>query len=429
MTENHDDLSHRDLETSDQPLDAANQSLSDALRASFSVLKGIMGVLVVLFLFSNVKGIESHEEAIVLRMGKLHQVVDHAGLVWALPFPIDEIIPFPTRKSNELLVRSHTFHRKKNEIGKPLSFISRGHQSGLHPTLDGALFTADAGLVHVQWKVTYKINDLESYITGIQGDGVDAAQNLLRVLVETTGVELATEFTADELIRTRFDEVQSEMRRRINLRLASLGSGMSVTMVEMFEPTPPIQVRDAFDQTQRAENTKEQLIQRAEKTRNQILNGVAGAAYQRILAVLDQLDVEGQDDATRDRLSDQIDAFLVDEVEGRAGKRIKDAGAYRAVVVTEMESDIARYRTLVPEYRRNPLVLINRLWEETRERIFAGSGVRKIYRPSGIREFRLKIPLDPDAERLAKERALREKEFDVKSLRKEHLRPIGPGQE
>ena len=180
----------RDLDHVEEPLDGANQSLADALRASFSALKGIMLVLVVLYLFSNVRTIGSHEQALVLRLGECLDEVHEAGLVWAFPFPLDEIVPLPTRKSNDVLIDSHTFHRREEEIGKPLSFISRGPNRGLDPVRDGALLTADAGLVHTRWKVTYKFDDVRGFVTRIAGDEVEAAERLIRTLVETIGVQL-----------------------------------------------------------------------------------------------------------------------------------------------------------------------------------------------------------------------------------------------
>ncbi len=117
--------------------------------------------------------------------------------------------------------------------------------------------------------------------------------------------------------------------------------------------------------------------------------------------------------------------MLTEEVEGEAGKRIKEAGAYRATVVSLMQSDVARYRMLLPEYKRNPTMLINRLWEETKQQIFDSPGVTKYYRPPGLREYRIQIPLDPQQRRLEEEQRLQQKDFDVTKLRPEHLEPLG----
>jgi len=418
-----EDHPHRQLEGIEEPLDAANQSLSDALRASFRILKGIMMVLVLLYIFSNVRRVESHEQALLLRLGHLSPIVYDAGVVWAFPFPIDEIVPLPTRQSNDLPIDSHTFSRRPDEIGKPLTFIGRGME-GLNPALDGAFLTADAGLVHTKWKVTYKFDDVRSYVSQIVGKDVEAATRLIRYLVETVGIHVAGEHTAEEMIRTRVDDVQNEMRKRVNERLEELHSGIEVTRIEMFEPTPPIPIREAFDGTQRAENAKQKRIQDAQQQRTKMLSEAAGAAFPRVIQLLNQIDKGGKD-ASAEAGRKKLDLLLTTEVEGNAGRLIKDAGAYLSVVVGRMQGDVDLYRTLLPEYERNAPLLIGRLWEQTRQDIFAAAGVIKFYRPPGC-QIRLHVPFDPEQARLEEERRLKKKEFDPSTLRPERLVPVGP---
>lgn len=416
--------------TGDQPLDAANQSLADALRASFRILKGIMLVLVVLYLFSNVRRIESHEQALLVRLGHLEPQVYEAGLVWAFPFPIDEIVPLPTRKSNELTIDSHMFHRTRDEIGKPLAFITRGPGEGLRPMLDGALMTADAGLVHMRWKVTYKFegDGVVDYVSNISGRKLDAAEKLIRILVESTGIHVASEMTAEEMIRTRVDDAQTEMKRRINEALRRLNSGITVTMIEMQEPTPPIQVRRAFDETIRAENFKQKRIRDAEQQKTKILNEVAGAAHDELLEQLAIVDDKTADPAARATAEAEADRLLQEEVEGEAGRTIKDASAYLSQVVSQIQSDVSLYETLLPEYKRNPSLLIARILEQTKQRIMNYDGVVKIFRPDNT-EFRLLVPLDPQQSRTTEQKRLQKQEFDVSKLRPKPYVPIGPDYE
>ncbi len=415
---------HGELDVIEEPLDAANESLSDALRASFRILKGIMLVLVLLYVFSNVRKVDVHEQALQLRMGRLLPTVYEAEVVWAFPFPIDEIVPLPTRRSNDLLIDSHTFERRADEIGKPLSFISRG-MGGLNPALDGALMTSDGGLVHVQWKVTYKFDDVRSYVSNIKSHQVEAAERLIRHMVETVGIHVASGHTAEEMIRTRVEEVQTEMKTRVNERLLALESGVTVTRVEMSEPTPPIPVRDAFDGTQKAENAKQKRINDAQQERTKILSEAAGAAYPKVIQVLDVIDKATPNDPAVAGLHAGLDKLLETEVEGQAGRLIKNAGAQMSVAVSQMQGDVELYRTLLPEYKRNPALLIGRLWEQTRQEIFSNSGVTKFYRPPGS-QVRLRIPFDPEQARKEEEDRLKEKEFDVKKLRREHWVPVGP---
>ena len=422
----HDQHAHRNLDVPEEPLDAANQSLADALRASFSILKGIMMVLVVLYLFSNVKRVDSHEQALVLRLGALQAGVREPGLRWAFPFPIDEFVTLPTKKSNDLLIRSHTFHRRKDEEGKPLKFLVRGTSSGLDPSLDGALVTADAGLVHTQWKITYKIRDVSRFVTNFRGDTVESAADLVRTLVETVGIHVASEMTAEEIIRTRVDAVQREIRHRLNDRLEKLNSGIIVTLVEMFEPTPPLQIRGAFDATQRAENDKKTKIDEARREETRILSRAAGAVYKELVEVLDALEAGGTEDRSIEDLQAELDCMLTEKVEGEAGRLIREASAYHAVVVGRMQSDVDLYRTLLPEYERNPDLLIARLWEQTKGEIFDQPGVTKFFRPPGA-EIRIHIPLDEEQTRLEEQRRLQEQSFDAGGLRPGRKKvPLGP---
>ena len=232
--------------------------------------------------------------------------------------------------------------------------------------------------------------------------------------------------TADEVIRTRVDEVQTEMTMRVRARLAELGSGISVEQIEMHEPTPPLQVRDAFDRTQRAENRKAERINDAKQERTKILTEAAGSGYQTVLDALDALDAPASTGPAH-RSNARASTMRCKKAEGRAGELIEDASAYLSVVVGKMESDVEEYRTLVPEYERNAAMLVERLWEETRWQVYANPGVIKLYRPSHLREFRVVIPLDEQQQQIDDEERLQGTEFDAEKIRPKKWRIVGPG--
>ena len=84
-------------------LDPAGQSLTNALRHSFVILKIIMVLLVVLFLFSGVFRVQPDEEALVLQFGRFRGEGEYRvlrpGLKFAFPEPISEVIRIPVRHS------------------------------------------------------------------------------------------------------------------------------------------------------------------------------------------------------------------------------------------------------------------------------------------------------------------------------------------
>src|SRR5213594_4329455 len=77
------------------PEDAGSTALADALASSFAIIRVIMLVLVVLFLFSGCFTVGSQESAVVLRFGKPVGEGEKAllgpGWHWAFPAPIDEV--------------------------------------------------------------------------------------------------------------------------------------------------------------------------------------------------------------------------------------------------------------------------------------------------------------------------------------------------
>lgn len=404
------DQDHADLTLPEEPLDAANQALADSLKVSFKILKGIMVILLVLYMLSNVRCIGSHEQALVLRLGALKPGVKEPGMVRAWPFPIEEIVPLPTKKANTFTVDSHNFHRDPIEIGKELDTISRGEHSGLDPVLDGSLMTADGGIVHLQWKITYRFTDVSEFVTNIRGDGREAAEELITVLLETVGVHVGSEMTAEEIIRTKVSDLRYMVKARLNTRLAFLDSGLEVKQLDVNQLTPPIQVRPIFSATQRAEQKKETDIARARKEATARMNDAAGASHEKIIALLDRLDATPKDDPQYPIILADLDDVFRNEAAGYAGRRINQAGAYHARVVGQMQADLEQYRTLLPEYQRDPVLLIERLWQQASLSILKNPDVVKLYVPYGLSQFRVIIPRDPHQERIKERRRLLDKD-------------------
>src|SRR5436190_20274143 len=93
LTDDHElELGHDDehghvhdvpLAVVEEPLDPANQSLADALRASFRVLKAVMLLLIVIFLFSGMFMVDQNEVVVLSRLGKPTGPPNEPGLHFA----------------------------------------------------------------------------------------------------------------------------------------------------------------------------------------------------------------------------------------------------------------------------------------------------------------------------------------------------------
>jgi hypothetical protein len=73
-------------------MDAANQSLADALRITYKLLQAGMFVLVVLYLISGLQSINEGERGIAVRLGKITKPNLEPGFQWSWPYPIGEIV-------------------------------------------------------------------------------------------------------------------------------------------------------------------------------------------------------------------------------------------------------------------------------------------------------------------------------------------------
>ncbi len=384
---------HRTLNVPDAPLDAANQSLADALRASFNVLKGIMVLLVVLFMFSGVKCVQEHQRAVVLRFGRLLPIERDSGLSWALPYPVDETLRVGVT-AETLTSDAHWFHLQSDE--KDLSLNQLTRYAGLKPGLDGSLLTSDRGLAHVKWSLVYRIEDLGKFVANVADANDEGTHKLIRTLLENAAVRAAAGFTAGDITQTNTDQMAKEVKRLINEELERLETGISVTTLQIPLATVPLQTRQAFVAVTQAENKRTAKIREAKRQRGDLLNGAAGACHEKLLAEIDKLDAArvGGDEGEAARIEAEIDRILEHEAAGLAGAAIRHERAYYTQAVQAVRGDVEQFEALLAEYQRTPQLLIDRLWSETERRILGSTGVKKFYLPPGQKEIR--IPLTPD---------------------------------
>ena len=87
-------------ESPDGGVDPGQQSLADALKVSFGLLKVVMVGLVVLYALSGFYRVESQEEAVELFLGRIvgegEDRVKDEGFYFSWPFPLGAVIKVPT---------------------------------------------------------------------------------------------------------------------------------------------------------------------------------------------------------------------------------------------------------------------------------------------------------------------------------------------
>ena len=385
--------------TSEEPLDPASQSLAEALRASFRVLKVIMLVVVVLFLLSGVFSVGTGERVVVWRLGELHEVAE-PGLHFAYPYPIDET--FRVRTGVQTMAID-TFWLRINDTDKdkPLSDLSPRGQ-GLNPATDGALLTGDRGIVHLQFTALYWINNPELFVKNV-ADG----PKLLESLLENAAIAVAGESSTDELLKGKA-EIGPRIQKRAQKSLDALASGMKLENVTA-RSYYPLQAKEAFFNADAAQNTKRDAIQVALSEQTKKLNGVAGPAWSKLWEQISKLD-QVKNAADRAAALAEINRILVEDAQGEAGGKIKLAQSSKQGIIAAAEGEKSGFEAIFnePQYQEHPAQIKEVLRQRTVARVLALKGLTKWFLPAGPKQIMLWLNKDPVQAKQAEIDAIKE---------------------
>jgi len=423
----HHNHHHHGESVAEGPLDAANQSLADALRTSFSILKFVMIVLVVMYLFSGVKCIEQHQEGVVLRFGKLQAKPRPSGPSFAFPYPIDETLVFPTKLNSTFTCMKHWPNIRPGQEKEPLSALTGG--AGLKPGLDGALMTADRGLVHIQWAVTFQVDDIYNYVLNVGSDkAFSGAQALINDLLQSVAAHVVAKYTAEDVTRGKSGSIANEVKGLINDRLDELKTGVRLVALDIPRSSVPGQTVAAFTAVANAENEKQQSVNEAIQKSNDMLNRVAGAAHRELLDAISALDAAeaAGDNEAAGKAQAQIDELLDTRVAGLAGNRINQAKAFYTQTLQRIQGDLQRYNAALDEYLVSRDLFVNRMWQRTRRKVLNYDGLDKNLLPPGPMEIRIKVPPDPKVREIEEKRQLEKEAEQYKFRSQEHARIVAP---
>ncbi len=419
-------------------LDPANQSLADALRKSFLVLKVLMVTLVILYFLSGWFSVKPDEVGFVLRFGRvvgagesLGGAVLRPGWHWSLPYPIDRWLTV-SNKERDLPIEFIEYRTKEEEVSGKLGYK---YDDRLNPARDDYLITGDVNIIHGSLILKYQISDPLAYIThvhpmpradaGITSPAYERypEYSILTDLVRTAVVETTADWKALDARGSRQSEFLQDVGQRVSEKLAALkavGTPLGISI----DPTkgilarksagnegiyPPRQVQEVFDKVFAVQTTKAKNITKASAEANEMLTRTVGSNYasvsdavdrefQALLALSAAESAGAPETAALEHDYQEKRTAAVKEIEGATGdvqSTIKMAQIYRDSVVNEAIADYQELLALLPEYRRNPNIFLSRQRDELYATALANRGVVKVYAPQDGKEFRLKIPRSP----------------------------------
>ncbi|MDD4915276.1 MAG: FtsH protease activity modulator HflK [Methylococcales bacterium] len=286
--------------------------------------------------------IPADSEGIVLRFGKYIDKTP-SGLHAKLPFGIDSVIPVPSLRQQKL------------EFGFVTPGFTNPEQAGNEPVLEKSMVTGDLNAVLVEWIVQYRITEPEKYLFDVR-----YPDNTLRDLSEAAMREVIGDRTVDEIITIGRQEIEETVRLRIRELSALYQLGFSINQVQLKNVNPPELVQPSFNEVNRAQQDRENLI------------NLANGEYNK----------------------------AVPRARGEADQQILDAEGYRYKRVNEAEGDVSAFNQVLAQYLKAPDITRMRLYLETlgavlpqaRQQIIVDDSVQQILPMLPMSPFSSQIP-------------------------------------
>ena len=396
------------------PADPAAQSLSDALRVAFILLKGVMAVLVVLYLASGYFTVDQQHKAVKLRFGQIvgepGSRVLEPGPHIGLPAPFESRILVPT--APQIFELRQSFWFEVDDPNQSLDDLAAAGRTGpLNPVNDGYLITGDANIVHGIFRVTYRVTDVERYVENILDQ--QRAQQVVESVAERALVHAAANVQADDFIAGR-----SQLAGATDLAkkyLSEIQSGLTIDRIEVLRPAMPIAVRDAYNEVNNAESDRARAIDEAQRDRARTLQAAGGPAAAPsgprdgpLTRLIDEFEALPRTEPRRAELEQQLaNAFRSLTLEtdrgpfnigGEAALIIEQAESFRTRTAEGVTREAQRFRQLNDAYQKNPDLFKQRYWQAARAEIFGEDNDYEVFYIVDNGRVYLEINRDPEIE-------------------------------
>lgn len=287
-----------------------------------------LAIFLLIGLFSASYTVGPESEAVVQRFGKFRDIAK-PGLHFKLPYGIDKATVVPVRRQLKL------------EFGFVSDGATSDDQPSQEPEQERDMVTGDLNAAQVEWIVQYSISSPQDYLFAVRNPG-----STLRDLSEAVMREVVGDRTVDEVLTIGRTEIEAEAIVQLRGLLEKLGMGISVEQIQLKNVHPPAPVQRSFDEVNRAQQEREQLINEANGEYNKVIPRAKGLADQRISGA-----------------------------EGFAIRRVNEA-----------EGDVARFKELLIQYDKAPAITKQRLYLETMNLVLPKLG-SKIVLDEDARQF------------------------------------------
>jgi membrane protease subunit HflK len=177
-------------------------------------------------------------------------------------------------------------------------------------------------------------------------------------------------------------ELTQDVKELVQEKLSKIESGIKVVQVQLTEKTWTRQVDAEFQKLVTASNDRETAINDARSYAESALNAAAGSVAEKLFAAI-----------TDDTVSEKERESLWSQLAGTAQEKISEALSYKTKVVANARANADYLRELLPEYRKHPDLVTQRIYLDAMESIFNNVD-EKFVIPKGS-QWRIQLNRDP----------------------------------
>ncbi len=282
---------------------------------------GVIGIFLLIFIFSAFFTISPEEVGVILRFGKFHHIAD-PGLNFKIPLGIDKLYKVSVQR------------QFKEEFGFRTEAIGVRSRYSKASFLDESLMlTGDLNAAEVEWIVQYRISDPYKFLFKVR-----ETLSTFRAMTEAVVREIVGDRTVNEVLTIGRQEISVAIQTKLQALCNQYDTGIKVDQVVLQDVNPPDRVKPSFNEVNEAQQEREKLINQAQAEFNKVIPRARGEAEQ-----------------------------MIQEAEGYAMER-----------VNRSKGEVARFNVLFNQYRLAKDVTLQRIYLETMNTVLPRVGKKLI---------------------------------------------------
>jgi membrane protease subunit HflK len=227
--------------------------------------KIIVGIMILVAIFTGVRTVGPEEEGVVIQLGEYNRTVQ-PGLNFIVPFGIETMHKIPVQRQLKL-----EFGFRTTQAGQQSQYSNVGFGD------ESMMLTGDLNLTDVEWVVQYRITNSYNYLFKVRN-----AEKTLKDMSESVMRKVVGDRTVNEVLTVGRQEVASSVEVRLQEMCDEYENGIRIDQVVLQDVNPPESVKPSFNAVNQAQQERETLINQAEAEYNRVIPRARGEAEETI---------------------------------------------------------------------------------------------------------------------------------------------------